>query len=155
MKIRKLSSIRYLILFIFSLVFIFPFVYAGYTSLLKMQDVDKLVPISKLIISNYQYVLSQGIGKWYLNSIIVTACILLGNIIINTMAAYVIARVKFPGRNIIFFVIIGMMMIPYQIIIIPLYTTLVKLGWLNTYACLTVPFLFQGFLVFLMSWSVL
>jgi len=65
MENKKLGSIRYLILFVFSLVFIIPFVYAVYTSLLKMEDVDKLVPISKLIISNYQYVLSQGIERYY------------------------------------------------------------------------------------------
>ena len=140
----------YRFLSVFSLLFIFPFMYVIYTSLQQPGDYDKIVPLANLTLDNYRYVFSQNILTWYKNSIIVTGFIMLGNVIVDSMAAYVIARIKFPGRNIAFFLIIGMMMIPYQIIIVPLYTMLIDLNMLNTYASLILPFLFQGLLVFLM-----
>jgi multiple sugar transport system permease protein len=147
---KRGNASRYILLALFSIIFLVPFIYAVYTSLLKHQYVDTFAPLSGFSLVNYQYVFSQKIGTWYLNSIIVTVTILIGNIIVNTMAAYALAKIKFPGRSLVFFIIIAMMMVPYQTIIIPLYTMLVKLDWINTYRCLTIPFLFQGFLVFLM-----
>jgi ABC-type sugar transport system, permease component len=148
---RKSQWLRYTLLTICSLVFVVPFGYALYTSLLSKADIDKLVALNRLTWTNYSDVLLHSdIKIWYKNSIIVTLGILIGNLFINTTAAYSLARLRYPGKALIFFLIIGMMMVPYQVTIIPIYSMIVKLGWLNSYEGLILPFLFQGFLVFLM-----
>lgn len=145
------KAVLYLLLTLCSTVFIVPFGYAIYTSLLGKSDIGKLVGLGKLTLENYREVfLSSDMQIWYMNSIIVTLGILIGNLLINTMAAYSLSRLQYPGRTLIFFIIIGMMMIPYQVTIIPIYSMIVKLGWLNSYEGLIIPFMFQGFLVFLM-----
>ncbi|MDG0790038.1 carbohydrate ABC transporter permease [Cohnella ginsengisoli] len=151
METGKNKWLRYTLLALCSFVFVVPFGYALYTSLLAKADIDKLVPINRLTLSNYSDILfNSDILRWYKNSIIVTLGILIGNLFINTTAAYSLARLRYPGKSLIFFLIIGMMMVPYQVTIIPIYSMIVKLGWLNSYEGLILPFLFQGFLVFLM-----
>lgn len=148
---NKKSLKAYLLLGLFSINFIVPFGYALYTSLLSKADIDKLVPISRLTFENYVEVfLNSDILLWYKNSLIMTFGILLGNIVFNTMAGYALAKLNFKGKNIIFFIIIATMMVPYQICLIPTYSMLVKLGWLNSFKGLIIPFMFQGFLTFLM-----
>lgn len=145
------NALKYIILSFAAVLFLFPFVYALYTSLLNKSDIDKLVPITRLTLGNYIHIFSKSdVLRWYLNSCIVTFSIVTGNLIVNTLAAYALAKINFPGRNIFFFVIIGMMMVPYQVMIIPVFRMVVKLNWLNTYEGLIFPFMFQGFLVFLM-----
>lgn len=151
MKSRILKSVQYIFLTAVALICIFPFVYAVYTSLLHKSDIDKLVSFTSLTLENYIYIFTKSdILRWYMNSCIVTFSIVAGNLAVNTLAAYALARIRFPGRNFFFFMILGMMMIPYQILIIPLFRMEVKFGWLNSYQGLILPFLFQGFLVFLM-----
>ncbi|TJY42653.1 carbohydrate ABC transporter permease [Cohnella pontilimi] len=151
MNNNKTQWLRYTLLTLCSLFFVVPFGYAIYTSLLSKADIGKLVSISRLTLSNYSDILlNSDIRIWYMNSIIVTLGILVGNLLINTTAAYSLARLKYPGRGVVFFLIVGMMMVPYQVTIIPIYSMIVKLGWLNSYEGLILPFLFQGFLVFLM-----
>jgi multiple sugar transport system permease protein len=147
---RGIPNLAPLLLLLFAVIFLLPFLYALYTSFVSQEYANKIAPPSGFTMDNYRAVFALRIGRWLFNSLFVTLSILVGNMIVNTMAAYALAKIKFPGRTIIFFIIIAMMMIPYQTVIIPLYVMMVKLGWLNTLLCLTVPFLFQGFLVFLM-----
>lgn len=145
------TFIRYLLLSLCSLFFIIPFGYAVYTSLLSKSDIGQWVGLSELTFESYKEIfLNSDMSIWYFNSVVVTVGILMGNLIINTMAAYSLSRVNYPGRGLFFFMIIGMMMIPYQVTIIPIYSMIVKIGWLNSYQGLIIPFMFQGFLVFLM-----
>lgn len=145
------NIIKYIFLFLFSLVFIVPFLYAIYTSLLNKADIDKIVPLTRLTLENYIYILTKNnLLLWYRNSIIVTVGIVIGNIFVNSLAGYALAKLRFPGKTVIFFIVIGTMMIPYQICLIPVYIMIVKLGWINTFQSMIVPFLCNGFLAFLM-----
>ncbi|BFH60584.1 MULTISPECIES: carbohydrate ABC transporter permease [Paenibacillus] len=151
MENRKHSFFRYLLLIVFSIFFIVPFGYAIYTSLLSKADIGHLVIPTKWTFENYKDVfVNSDLLIWYKNSIIVTLGILIGNLIVNTMAAYSLARLNYKGRGVVFFLIIGMMMVPYQVMIIPIFSMIVDLKWMNSYYGLIIPFLFQGFLVFLM-----
>lgn len=155
MKIRLFGQKLFLYLFLSLLagVFLMPFLYTVYTSLLANEHVDTIVRVEQLTMEVYKFIFTDQdllIGRWYVNSIIVTTGIVLGNLIVNTLAGYALAKFSFPGKKLIFFFIIGMMMVPYQICLIPTYVLLVKLGWINSYFGLIVPFLFQGFLTFLM-----
>ncbi len=73
-----------------------------------------------------------------------------GTLAVCALAAYPLARMTFPGRDLIFAVIVGSMMVPSVITIVPLYLLMVDLGWLNSYQALIVPSLCSGFGVFLL-----
>jgi len=149
-KIGTSTLILHVILVIAAVVYMIPFLYAIYTSLLDKQDIGKIVWPSKFVFDNYLYVIEAGLFTWYKNSTIMTIGIILGNIITNTLAGYALARIKFKGSNLIFFIIIGTMMIPAQITLVPIYGMCVKLGWINTHAALIVPFMTNGMLTFFM-----
>lgn len=90
------------------------------------------------------------------NSVIVAACVMLGNLFFDSLAGYAFARMRFPGRNFLFYLILGTLMIPSAMTIIPVYVILAKvpafLGgpWLGTYQGLTIPFMVTAFGIFMM-----
>ncbi len=86
---------------------------------------------------------------YYKNSFIVTICITIGTILISALAAYPFARINFKGKNIIFYLFLGTMMIPFYVQIIPLFNIVQRLGWLDTRKALIIPRLFSPFGIFL------
>lgn len=89
--------------------------------------------------SNYARAWEFGIAKYMVNSVIVTAASVAGTIAISTMAAYALARFRFPGQTLLFFFILGGLMLAPQVTLIPLFRTLVRLGIYNTYLALILP----------------
>ena len=85
-----------------------------------------------------------------LNSGIVAVLTTVLAVAISALTAYPIARMNFPGRNVVFGMIIGSMMVPGTINIVPLYLLMVKLGWLNSYQALIAPGVASAFGVFLL-----
>lgn len=141
----------------FAIIFVMPLIYAVYTSLKSLQDVEKLVVgFDKLNFDSYVRLLSHyqsaggGIARWYLNTIIMTVIIVTGCCIISSMAGYALSKLNFKGKNLVFFIVLATMMIPYHMILIPVYIMMSKLGWLNSFAALTIPYLYQCLYIFLM-----
>ena len=133
-----------------------PLLFAVYASLLAPADYLHLVSPTKLTLWNYRYVVDHAqVGRWYLNTLIVTAGVVIGAVVVNTMAGYVLARLRFPGRTLVFLVVLAVLMVPLQAILIPLYLLIAHLGWLNSYQALIVPFMVNPFLIFLMRQSFL
>ena len=87
--------------------------------------------------------------RYFLNSLVVVTIVLVGNIVICSMAGYAFARYKIPGGKFLFFLVISMMMLPKQVILVPLYILMQKLHLLDTYAALTLPFAADPFNIFL------
>ena len=149
-KGSKIAFLRPVVLTGLSIIYLIPFIYAVYTSLLGKADIGKIVLPMNWVIENYKYVIDAGLLTWYKNSLIMTLGIIAGNIFFNTLAGYALARIQFPGKKIIFFYIIGTMLISGQITIVPIYLMCVKLSWINTYKALIIPFLTNGMLTFFM-----
>jgi raffinose/stachyose/melibiose transport system permease protein len=83
--------------------------------------------------SNYTEAWIQGdFGLYFLNSVFYTSVVVVGVILVSSLAAYAFSRFEFPGRNFLFYLLIATMMIPIPGTIIPLYVLLVKLGLANT-----------------------
>ena len=93
---------------------------------------------------------SQPFGRMYLNSVLTSALIIAGQIATSSLAAYALTQLRFRGRTVAFFAIVSTMMVPIQATFIPAYIILSRLGWINTYQALVVPFVASGFGVFLM-----
>ena len=89
--------------------------------------------------------------KYFLNSLIIALFTTIGQVIIAALAGYGFARLKFWGKDTLFFIIILTMMVPPQVNIVPLFYLMSKLGWINTYQALIVPGIFGGFGVYMMK----
>lgn len=87
--------------------------------------------------------------RYFVNSVVVVVIVLVGNILICSMAGYAFARYKIPGGRVLFFLVISMIMLPKQVILVPLYILMQKLHLIDTYAALTLPFTADPFNIFL------
>jgi len=100
---------------------------------------------------NYVDVLISGpFGRYFFNSIFITFWVVFGNIIFSSMVGYAFARKEFPFKKTLFLLIIGSLMVPTQVIMVPVFILIKNLGWLNTYWALTLPALLCPFNIFLM-----
>ncbi|MGN1153747.1 MAG: carbohydrate ABC transporter permease [Candidatus Gastranaerophilaceae bacterium] len=101
--------------------------------------------------ANYTNVFkSIPITKYFFNSLIVALITTIGQVFVSTLAGYAFARMKFKGRDIIFFTILITMFIPPQVNIIPLFFLMRELHLVDTYQALILPGIFGGFGVFMM-----
>jgi len=82
---------------------------------------------------------SAPFGQYYLNSLIMAVGIVAGHLVLDGMAAYAFARLRFPFRNAIFLVLLAALMVPTFVTIIPAYAIVADLRWIDTYAGLIVP----------------
>lgn len=89
-------------------------------------------------------------GRFIVNTFILVALNIAGQLFAVTLVAYGFARVRFPGRSFLFLLMLSTLMIPYQVTLVPRFILFSKLGWINTYLPLTVPaFTGSSFLIFL------
>ncbi len=89
--------------------------------------------------------------RWLLNSVIVTVCVVLGRVFLSALAGYSLARIRFPGYKLVFGIILAVQMVPGIVLAIPRFLLLKEFGWINTYAGLILPLVFDAFGVFLMK----
>ena len=90
------------------------------------------------------------IGRYLLNSFVVSAAVVVGQLITASLAAYAFSFLEFRGRGLLFFVFLSTLMIPWEATIIPNYITIRSIGWLDTYQGLAVPFMATAFGTFLL-----
>ena len=104
-----------------------------------------------LTLQNYRDVWQAGpFGRYFLNSTLVAGVVVAGNLLFASMVGYALARRRFRGKPLLWTAILASLMIPKQVIMIPLYILVAKTRLLDTYAALTLPFLVDAFNVFLM-----
>jgi multiple sugar transport system permease protein len=100
---------------------------------------------------NFSQALSSApFGRYFFNSTVVGLAVTLTTLISSAFAGYGFAKFRFPGRRILFVVVLIALMVPFQAIMIPLFVLARQLGWLNSYAGLIVPGAVSGFGIFLM-----
>jgi multiple sugar transport system permease protein len=140
------------------ILFILPLWWALASSLRPLNDIFKYVsPFSwkafvpdKVTLAAYVTIFSEkGFGTAVFNSIFVAAATVLLGLVINGFAGYAFAVLRFPGRNILFFLIVLTFLVPFEAIAIPLYTVVRSIGWLDTYQGLIGPGIANGIVIFL------
>ncbi|WP_367889278.1 carbohydrate ABC transporter permease [Leptolyngbya iicbica] len=110
----------------------------------------QFIPASPTL-NNFITVWQQNpFGQYFVNSIIVAVLTVGLNLLFCSLAAYPLARLKFRGRQFLFALIVATILIPFQIVMIPLYVLAVQLGLRNTYLGLIFPFIASAFGIFLM-----
>ncbi|WP_370323853.1 carbohydrate ABC transporter permease [Euzebya sp.] len=100
--------------------------------------------------ANYTEVLDQqALGRSLSNTVLVTVLVVVGTVLTSLLGGYAFARIRFPGRDALFLVYIGSIMVPFVILIVPLYQVMVALGWVDSLAALVFPFVFNAYGTFL------
>lgn len=144
----------YGVLTLAALVMLVPFLWMISTSLKTSQFVltmpPSFVPRPLTLESYARLVELFPILRMLFNSFIVAAVTTAGQLVVSSMAAYAFARMQFRGRDVLFLLFLGTLMIPFQVTIIPLFIVMRYLGWINSYAGLIVPGVFTTFGTFLL-----
>ncbi|OEV03873.1 carbohydrate ABC transporter permease [Streptomyces oceani] len=100
---------------------------------------------------NYATLFEQApFGDFILNSLVVAGGITVAHLVFDPLVGYVFAKFDFPLRDTLFYAILATLMIPLFVRMIPLYVMMSNMGWLNSYQALILPFLMDGFGIFLM-----
>jgi len=100
---------------------------------------------------NFSDVLDRrGLGRALTNTVLVTILVVAGILFTSIMGGYAFARISFPGRNAIFLAYLGSIMIPFIVVIVPLFQLMVSLGWIDHLGVLVWPFMFNAYGTFLM-----
>ncbi len=145
---------RYVLLSLLAFVMLFPLLYAISGSLMTAREISTYPPAflpSQPRLNNFVDVLNAlPIPRQYLNSLIVAACVMAGQLVTSILSAYAFAFLRMPFRNLIFGIFLATLMVPWEAIIIPNYLTMSQYHLINTYPALILPFLVAGFGTFLL-----
>jgi ABC-type glycerol-3-phosphate transport system permease component len=133
---------------------VFPFFWMVSTSLKTQNEAiqfpPQLIP-AQLHFSNYLQAWEEvPFPRYFLNTILITVVTLVGVLATSCLAAYAFANLKFRGRDTIFLIFISTMIVPQPVYLVPSYIILAKLGWIDTYLALTVPWMASVFSIFLL-----
>lgn len=155
-----LKVIKYLILIIFAVCALLTVVYMLSSSFMDTGEVQQslsnysfhIVPNSFTLIQYYEVFLrSPEFLLKFWNSIILTLPTVIGQIVISVLGAYAFAKIKFPFNKPIFFMFILLMLMPYQVTLVPIYIILKKMNLVGSYASVILPGMFSTFGVFLLT----
>jgi len=110
----------------------------------------QLIPNAPTLENYVNAVTKQPVGRVILNSLIIATCETIAVVMTSVFIAYPFARLRFPGRDIIFLLILGTMMLPNQVTMIPTFILMKWLGWIDTYQGLIIPRIMAPLGIFLM-----
>lgn len=137
----------------------FPFFWMAVTSLKTPPEIQRvplqILPDSLTNLANYREVFQrEPFGRYLLNSFIVASIAALSSLVVSSLAGYGFAKFSFPGRDVFFFGIISILMVPFQSVVVPLYVWVSRFGLLDTYLGIVAPDLVSVFGVFLMRQAI-
>lgn len=152
---RNLTGILYLILLGYTLITLLPFAWALSASFKPLSEIIagglNLIP-QTFTLENYRQIFVQEplFGRWLFNSVAIALFTTGFNLLFNSMAGYALARIRFPGNQILFGLILLVLMVPGQITLLPKFLILKSLGWLNSYQGLVIPTMVNATFIFMM-----
>jgi ABC-type glycerol-3-phosphate transport system permease component len=137
----------------------FPFFWMAVTSLKTGPEIQRvplqIAPDDWLNLNNYVEVFKrEPFMRYLLNSAIVASIAAVSSVIVSSLAGFGFAKYRFPGRDFLFLAIVGIMMVPFQSVVVPLYEWMNRLGLLDTYMGIMAPDLVSVFGVFLMRQAI-
>ncbi len=134
---------QYTLLVIIALVFAVPLFWVFSASLKNLQEIYTFPPVwipTEPRLSNYSEAwTSAPFGRFYLNTIITTLFGVALEVVNALLTAYALVFMRFPGKNVIFVVLLAALMVPIHVTILPNYLTIASLGWVNTYQGIILP----------------
>ena len=144
----------YAFLLAMALIVLFPFYWMLISSVKTLDEYRMSVPTfwpKQIMLSNYaEAFTAAGLGKLFFNTMYVGVVSTILSLIITVLSAFAFARLEFKGRDAMFGLLLGTMMIPGELFTITNYSTVTSFGWMNTYTVLIVPFLVSVFYIYLL-----
>jgi multiple sugar transport system permease protein len=144
----------HLVLVPVSLVFALPLAWLVLSSFMSNAQINRFPPTiipDSLHLDGYKYVLKNALfPRWFLNSTVVSLVVVFGNLVFGSLAGYAFARMRFRGSKTLLAVMLGTLVIPFQITMIPTFLLMKYLGIIDTLGALIVPSLVTPFAVFLL-----
>ena len=151
-----MKYLAYTVLILFALAMFVPFWFSVSTSFKTAVEVN--APTLRNLIwpvdtttAAYTKVFDSDILRWFINSAFVAACWVVGRAVADSMAGYAFARMRFPGKDFVFLMVLSTLMIPGMVTLIPKFILLKNLHLLDSYGAITIPFLSSAFGIFLMK----
>lgn len=153
-RIRSGDVAGHAVLVIVALLALLPYYWMASSSLRTMINMFA-IPIQWIPdpINWQSYVLgwrAQNFTRYFINSGFVSVSITLGNMVLASLAGYSLAKFRYRGRDVFFILILSTLMLPLEVTMVPLFLIVNRLGWQNSYQSLIIPFIVEGFGVFLM-----
>ena len=145
----------YILLALGSILMLLPFIWMFISSLMSPHEITAINPRvffpANFMWDNYQRAWNTApFDMYFINSIIVAVLGTIGELITTILAAYAFSRMNFYGRDLLFALLLGTMMIPSELMLIPNFVTIANLGWVDSYFALIVPWLASVFSIFLL-----
>ncbi|MBD7963388.1 carbohydrate ABC transporter permease [Fictibacillus norfolkensis] len=145
----------YVILVVYAIITVIPFLWALSSSFKTLGEIVSgsinFIP-KDFTLDNYKQIFTREplFGRWLFNSLFIATVGTLLNLLFNSMAGYALARLSFPGKKSIFLMILAVLMIPFQVTLIPNFLILKELGWLNSYQGMIIPGAVNATFIFMM-----
>ncbi len=148
-------ALAHLLLLTFSTMFIIPFLWLLSTSVKPESQIFVWPPVwipQPITFEHYVNGLRfLPFGRFTLNSLIIALCSVVGSLLSCSLSAYGLARIRWPGRDLLFAVILATLMVPFQVRMVPLFIIFKTMGWIDTFLPLIVPHFFgNAFFIFLL-----
>lgn len=153
-KSPLVKIISYILLSAGALVMALPFYWMIITAFKTPEQVTQMPPVwwpPQFLLDNFQYVLGSGaFGRYMINSLFVAVTSVLLTTIITILTAFAFSRLHFPGRDVIFSLFLGLMMVPFELLAITNYMLIVRLEWTDTYRALVLPYIANILYIFIL-----
>ena len=152
-----INALAYVVLTIVAFIMFVPFIFSVSTSFKSQAEANQPLSIQGMFWPNeptldaYRKVFDADIGRWFFNSLLVAVIWVIARAFTASLAGYAFARMQFPGRNLLFLLVLSTMMVPGMVTIVPKFLILKQLHLIDTYGALTVPFMADAFGIFLMK----
>ncbi|BAY28601.1 binding-protein-dependent transport systems inner membrane component [Nostoc carneum NIES-2107] len=150
-----LKILLYGLLTLYAVITLIPFLWALSASFKPLSEIvsgePNLVP-QNFTFDNYKQIFLQEplFWRWLFNSVLIAFSVTILNLLLNSMAGYALARLRFAGKRFWFLLILAVLAVPAQITLIPTFLILKAIGWLNTYQGMIVPSMVNATFIFMM-----
>jgi len=147
---RILYCVKILGGIILGCLFLIPIYMLFVSSIKPTTDVFDLRFIPKIIsLDGYKLILKQNFLRYFLNSLFISTTVTIVALVFHSMAGYALARLNFVGKNVVFIWILSTLMIPFAVIMVPLFILVKQFGWLNTFKGVIIPAIPHAYGIFL------
>ena len=150
-----LKALLYVLLTLYAIITLIPFLWALSASFKPLTEIvggePNFLP-KNFTLDNYKQIFLQEplFWRWLFNSVAIAVSVTLLNLLLNSMAGYALARLRFVGKRFWFFLILAVLAVPTQITLIPTFLILKAIGWLNSYQGMIVPSMVNATFIFMM-----
>lgn len=148
------SSLATLLVLVLAAFMVFPFVWMLLTSFRTQQEIfsdpGNLIPAAFNFDAYAKIWTELSFARLFLNSVVFAGGATAISLLFDSLAAYALSRLSFPGKTLAFYLVLATLMVPYQITLIPVFQTVFDLRWLDTYQGLIVPRATSAFGIFLL-----